>query len=309
MRRGIASAGRVDTRDVGGAPVDAGAMFLHGNIDNPLAAFLDAHEIAYESTGYDMGPIFDAVTGGPVEDGFLKLVMAMRGFESRVEDLATELPADASMNDAIEAYLASVEDLSDDDRRYASFALTQLLIELYESGPADLMSLRAYLDSPYEEYAGGNHVLPGGYVQVVDVLADGLDVRLNQPVSRIAYDPDGVTVATPSGELRGSHAIVTASVGVLQAGVIEFDPARSRTPRRPRSSGSTSATSRRSSSASKNPSGANGAPRRRSSTSRRRPASTRASPTGAWPPGRRPWSASSAAAVPAACSGLRTTRR
>ena len=216
--------GRAHTRDVGGVPVDAGAMLVHGVGDNPLATLCDALGIAYEPAGFGMGPIHDAATGGPVEDGLLQLARATRDFENRLEDLAAALPADASMRDAIEAFLDGSGERSEDQRRYASFALTQLLIELYEAGPADLMSLRAYVESPYAEFAGGNHVLPGGYVQVVDALAEGLDVRLNEPVSRISYDAAGVTVSTPSGELRGSHAIVTVPLGVLKAGVIAFDP-------------------------------------------------------------------------------------
>ena len=216
--------GRVDTRDVGGVPVDAGAMFLHGVVDNPLAALCDALGIGYESTGFGSGLVYDAASGEAVEDGFLRLALATRDFEDRLGELAAALPADASVRDGIEAFLADASELSADQRRYASFALTQLLIELYESGPADAMSLRAYAESPYEEFAGGNHVLPGGYVQVVDALARGLDIRLNAPVSRIAHDAADVTVSTPSGEVRGSHVIVTVSIGVLQAGKIEFDP-------------------------------------------------------------------------------------
>lgn len=216
--------GRVDTRDVGGAPVDAGAMFVHGVVENPLAAFCDALGIEYEPTGFSLIPVYDAASGGLVEGGFMQLMRATRAFEDRLEELAAALPADASVRDGIEAFLDGADELSEDQRRYASFALTQLLIEIYDSGPPDMMSLRAYVESPYEEFAGGNHVLPGGYVQVVAALAEGLDVRLDQPVSRIVYDDAGVTVSTPAGELRGSHAIVTVSLGVLKANKIAFEP-------------------------------------------------------------------------------------
>ncbi|MEM7310598.1 MAG: NAD(P)/FAD-dependent oxidoreductase [Planctomycetota bacterium] len=216
--------GRIDTRTVGGVPVDAGAMFLHGVADNPLANFCDAQGIRYRSTGFGMEPIYDAATGAPLEDGFLPLVLAMRDFDERVEELAAELPADASVADAIAAFLDRESELSADERRHASFALNQILIELYESGPPDRMSLRAYVEAPYEEFEGGNHVLPGGYAAVVEALAAGLDIRLNAPVERITYSPSGVTVAGSAGELRGSHAIVTVPLGVLKAGRIEFVP-------------------------------------------------------------------------------------
>ncbi|MCI0585200.1 MAG: FAD-dependent oxidoreductase [Planctomycetes bacterium] len=216
--------GRAYTRDVGGVPVDAGAMFVHGVVDNPLAALCDALGIGVEPTGFGPIPVYDAASGGWVEGGFLQLMMATRDFEDRIKELAAALPADASVRDGIEAFLGEADELSEDQRRYASFALTQLLIEILESGPPDTMSLRAYVESPYQEFAGGNHVVPGGYGRVVDALARGLDIRLNEPVSRIAHDASGVTVSTPSGDLRGSHAIVTVSVGVLKARKIAFDP-------------------------------------------------------------------------------------
>ena len=221
--------GRVHTPDVGGAPVDAGAMFLHGVVDNPLAALCDAFGIDFEPVGFGMGQVYDAGADAPVEDGLLRLARTMGEFEATLEDLAAGLPPDASLQDAIAAFLEKPngegsDELSEDDRRYASFALTQLLVDIYESGPADRMSLQAYLESPYEEFEGGNHILPGGYVQVVDALARGIAIRLNEPVSRIAHDASGVTVSTRSGELRGSHAIVTVPLGILKAGKIEFDP-------------------------------------------------------------------------------------
>ena len=120
----------------------------------------------------------------------------MRDFEEEIEDLAAELPDDASLRDGIAAFLDDNE-LEGDPRRVASFALNQILVELFESGPPGRMSLRAWLESEYTEYAGGNHVLPGGYARVVDALAEGLDVRLNRPVARVAHGADGVTVANP----------------------------------------------------------------------------------------------------------------
>ncbi len=216
--------GRIHTLDVGGAPVDAGAMFLHGVVGNPLAALCDALGIEHRPDGFGMGLIHDAASDGATDGGHLQLLRATRAFESRLAELAAALPPDASMQDAIEAFLDGDGERTESQRRHASFALTQLLIELYEAGPPDRMSLRAYVESPYTEFAGGNHVLPGGYARVVEALARDLDVRLEQPVSRIAYDALGVAVTTPSGELRGSHAIVTVPVGVLQAGRIAFDP-------------------------------------------------------------------------------------
>jgi len=191
--------GRVAQADVGGVTLDAGAMFIHGVDGNPLAAFCDAVGIEYVPVEYSLPMVHDAQTGAAVRSGFLTLVRSMRNFDDRIELLAAALPEDASVNDGIAAFLERSKRLSETQRRHAAFALTHLLIELYESGPPDRMSLHAYVNAPYAEFAGGNHVVPGGYMQVVDALSDGLDIRLSQPVSRITHDATGVTVTTPPG--------------------------------------------------------------------------------------------------------------
>ena len=54
-----------------------------------------------------------------------------------------------------------------------------------------------------EEFGGfGPHhcMVKGGYSTLTDALARQVDVRLGQPVKRIAYNAQGVTVTTASGE-------------------------------------------------------------------------------------------------------------
>ena len=216
--------GRIDTREIAGAPVDFGAMYVHGVVESPLAELLDAYGIDYRPEGFDVGPLYDHAREARVEDALLPMMLATQGFEEAVDRIARRLPKDASMQDAIDAYLDDVAEFSGDERRYASFALVQLLFEVTEAGPTDRTSLAAWVESPYTEYGGGNHVIPGGYVRLIDALARDLDIRLEDPVQRIEYDKDGVVVVSRSGETRGSHAIVTVPLGVLKAGRIEFDP-------------------------------------------------------------------------------------
>jgi monoamine oxidase len=50
-------------------------------------------------------------------------------------------------------------------------------------------------------------------------------IRLGEPVERIECGPGTVTAVTGSGRHRGRLAIIAAPIGVLQAGMIEFEPA------------------------------------------------------------------------------------
>lgn len=73
---------------------------------------------------------------------------------------------------------------------------------------------------------GGDVVFPHGYEQVVDVVADGLDVDLGAIVARIDHDANGVVVTLSDGRtVSGGAVLVTVPLGVLKAGGIEFSPA------------------------------------------------------------------------------------
>jgi len=63
-----------------------------------------------------------------------------------------------------------------------------------------------------------------GYGALIEKLAAGLPVRLSTPVTRVAWDRNGVDIATSKGSLRSRAAIVTASTNVLAADKIVFKP-------------------------------------------------------------------------------------
>ncbi len=72
----------------------------------------------------------------------------------------------------------------------------------------------------------GSNLLPeGGIGAFIARLGNGLDITLNAPVRRIAWqETAGVTVETDCGTVRATSCIVTASTAVLASGVIRFDP-------------------------------------------------------------------------------------
>ena len=76
---------------------------------------------------------------------------------------------------------------------------------------------------------GGSNLVPEGGIGsfVVRRLTEGLDIRLNTPVTRIIWGGAGgrVAVETSSGTLTAGACIVTVSTGVLAAGSLVFEPA------------------------------------------------------------------------------------
>jgi monoamine oxidase len=68
-------------------------------------------------------------------------------------------------------------------------------------------------------------VLTTGYDEILKPLAKGLDIRLNQPVTRVEYEKgDGATVFSGNTAYEASFVISTLPLGVLQAKDVKFDP-------------------------------------------------------------------------------------
>jgi monoamine oxidase len=72
--------------------------------------------------------------------------------------------------------------------------------------------------------AGDDDFVDRGLGAFVQAYGEGVPVCLRSPVTRIEYGEEGVALQAGGREYRGTHALVTVSVGVLRAGAIEFDP-------------------------------------------------------------------------------------
>lgn len=70
-----------------------------------------------------------------------------------------------------------------------------------------------------------NTAIVGGYRRVVEALVNGLDIRLNTPVTVVTRTSTGVSVVTPQQTYNANWCICTVPLGVLKAGTITFSPA------------------------------------------------------------------------------------
>ncbi len=91
------------------------------------------------------------------------------------------------------------------------------------------LSARAMLDilsDKSRESGLGDYRLLSGYDSLVNHLADGLDIHLNNPVVRLAWDGEpGVRANTLDGvRYEADAAVIAVPLGVLQAGIIHFEP-------------------------------------------------------------------------------------
>ena len=214
--------GRTWTDDEAGSPVDLGGAWIHGVNDNPLAQFADAQSLPIERARMSVEVIWDEAAGDAVpllEAGVLD--EALGGFVSALPELRSTLGPEATASAGIATWV-DAQGWSDADRRLASYWLERVMVDVQLSGPAEETSLEWLFEGPY--HTGGDHLPVGGFVSIVDRMAEGLTIERNQVVERVEVHEDGVVLTTPSATWTGSHVIVTVPLGVLKAGVIEFDP-------------------------------------------------------------------------------------
>src|SRR5688500_16361224 len=213
--------GRTHTIDFQGAAMDLGASWIHDGAGSPTLPLVDAlgiERMPATSTGIVLGAaVLNRVEGVfPDVDARQALTGAMAGLVMSAADLSTiehGLDLDQAM--------AKLLDVVDPDVR----ATLGALLAMNEGKDAPEVDFGWFASLFFTPGAEHEDVMPrGGYRGVVEHLADGLDIQTSQIVGRVVQDSGGVTVHTATETFTGSHAIVTAPLGVLKSGAIEFDP-------------------------------------------------------------------------------------
>ena len=111
-------------------------------------------------------------------------------------------------------------------------AVVDCEIFLDAGAPLDDLSARYGFEPGVGE---GDRWIVGGYRQILDELATGLDLRLDWPIDRVTATATAtatnatvterlVTVSGRRGELTADAVIVTVPVAVLKAGSLRFEP-------------------------------------------------------------------------------------
>jgi monoamine oxidase len=208
--------GRLDTVEPAGwgIPVERGASWVHDTDASDLPAQLDGlgiDTVAFDYANVVLGLDRERLDDDPFGDAAADAVESALAW-------AADQDEDRSLADALQESGAA----DDVEPGELEFHLDTEVVTEYGAG-AEELSATWGLDEGTE---GDDLLVTGGYSRLADALAEGLDVRLSQPIDRIALDDDTVTVHRADGtELAAGRVVVTVPLGVLQAGSIEFEPA------------------------------------------------------------------------------------
>ena len=210
--------GRVwSSREWPDAPVDMGAGWIQGTQGNPLVQLARQSGAATLKTDFENVLVYDQ-DGSQVSESDL---LELEQYGDEVLEACTNLNdggSDYTVQKAIDKYLSG-ENLTTAERRYLDFYISIVLEEEMAAATTELSA--QYTDD--SEGLGGDDVLfPQGYDQLASYLSKGLDTRLDQRVQKIAYNGQGVTVATGQGEFSARHVIITLPLGILKSGKVTF---------------------------------------------------------------------------------------
>lgn len=212
--------GRTWTDDSLGVPVDLGASWIHGVTGNPITELAHTYHIPTRHTDYDHVYLYDH-QGTPLPHaGFLRMKQQRQALVDAITSLPPTMPADISLGEALRQVLAAhpLPSAAYPALRYG----LRILWEHEDAADLDDLSWRHSQD--FDTFSREDHILPGGYGQLVTALAAGLDIRLNQVVHHITVHAQGVVVATSQGVFHGNRVICTLPLGVLQSGQVAFTP-------------------------------------------------------------------------------------
>ena len=204
--------GRVWTDTIGdGFPIDLGASWIQGVDGNPISAIAGDFDIATHRTDWGNGVFHYHGVGEPASPA----PPGLRDFWR----LAEENPG-RNFQSVGEEMLATMT--SEADRRYLEYLLTT---EVENEYAADLSDLSYASVDGGSGFRGGDVVFPGGYGQIVDVLARGVTVRRGQAVTEIDHSGPAIVVTAAAGAtFEAARVIVTVPLGVLKDDFILFRP-------------------------------------------------------------------------------------
>ena len=212
--------GRVFTNTDLGLPIDIGASWIHGIDGNPMTDLATAAGAAWTLANGERNVVIDASAETVDEDESDAIEAEAESIVEAAVERAEESDTDVSLGAMIDLELA---DRGFDDVRLA-LVTGEIRRSVEHEYAADLDAFSAQWGQEGDDVAGDEVVFNQGYAQIIDYLAAGLDISLGATVTSVTLTEDGVTVAGSHGVIAASAVIVTLPLGVLQAGVVAFDP-------------------------------------------------------------------------------------
>ena len=197
-----------------GAPFEWGAGWIHGPKGNPISGLARAVGAQTFVTDDDEYQVF-APDGTQQDDAAVDA-----GWES-LENIFGKIDDRFDNDQALVKAIKKVapKAMKDPIRRWQLSAG----YEFDAGGPIEDLSALYFDDD--EAFEGDDVIVLTGYDKILGPIANGLDIRLNQPVTEVEYQAgDGAIVYSGDTQYECRFVVCTLPLGVLQTGSVKFSP-------------------------------------------------------------------------------------
>lgn len=199
-------------------PLDLGATWIHGVNGNPLTALADQFQLSRLTTRYDAAMTFHP-SGQPFDNNDYQQIEQLADRLVAAIEHSQQLTADQSLFDAVAPLLTEV---TAQQQLQLLFLLSARYEQEFAGSSRDLSS---WYHDDGTSFSGDDQLFADGFAQIPQILAQGLQIELEQQVESITYDSQTVQVTTAASKIFTADAVlVTVPLGVLKAGKIQFSP-------------------------------------------------------------------------------------
>lgn len=217
--------GRLHTSRIDGVATDLGASWIHGIANNPLFDLVETlglptKEFTVGSFQPDGRPVayFSPTAERLSEDAAAMFAADIHDFDGQLEQRIAGSAPQTSYLPVVMATLADLNWSEERKQRVLEF-LRHRTEEQYGVWIGDLDAHG--LDD--DQVDGDEVIFPEGYDALASKLAEGLDVRLAQTVTRVVWNSGGVRIIAGE-QYVARQAVVTVPVGILKSGDVAFEP-------------------------------------------------------------------------------------
>jgi monoamine oxidase len=204
--------------------LDMGASWIHGVKDNPIAKLAKKIDAITSKTDFTSCKLYDKI--GKIVSNIEKENIVKK-FELILERVKIDRDyikniqgQDTPLQQAFEREILR-QNLSHQEIEELNYCISNF-IEHYYGG--DISELSLFYWDKEERFEGDDVVFINGYDQIIQPLAEGLDIRLNQIVKKVEYGNQGVTVTSNNGIFQSDKVIITLPLGVLKKNTVKFYP-------------------------------------------------------------------------------------
>jgi polyamine oxidase len=212
--------GRIHTDRSLGFAAELGANWIHGTTGNPLVDLAKASGARAVRFDHDSIAVLTG-SGRPLDDGS-KFAELRQTYDQVIEAVAATCGG-KSATDALEGPLKKAVGefgLGGSDVDIMNVLLEREFAADYAAAPSLLNRCASQMGEAFE---GEDLIVINGYDRLPNMLAQGLNIRLGEPVESIRWTESGVEVLSERNRYSANYCICTVPLGVLKAGAIKFD--------------------------------------------------------------------------------------